>query len=82
MNKMLVFSAEWCGPCKALKPTLLQLDQDRIVYYDIDRNIEERELYQIRAVPTIILLDSEGIELDRLMGSQSLRKLQDLLDRE
>ena len=79
---MLVFSAEWCGPCKALKPTLLQLDQDRIVYYDIDRNIEERELYQIRAVPTIILLDSEGIELDRLMGSQSLRKLQDLLDRE
>lgn len=82
MNKMLVFSAEWCGPCKALKPTLLQLDQDRIVYYDIDRNIEERELYQIKAVPTIILLDSEGIELDRLMGSQSLRKLQDLLDRE
>ena len=80
MNKLLVFSATWCGPCNALKPTLLELEQDRLVYYDVDTAIDEREKYSVGAVPTIILVDEDGKELERLVGSQPLSKLQDLLD--
>jgi thiol-disulfide isomerase/thioredoxin len=82
MNKLLVFSASWCGPCQAFKPTLLELEQDRIVYYDIDQDVDERQMYEIIAVPTLILVSEEGTELDRLLGAQPLSKLQDLLDRE
>jgi thiol-disulfide isomerase/thioredoxin len=80
MNKLLVFSASWCGPCQALKPTIDKLDQDRIVKYDIDEALEERENYAVRAVPTLILVDEDGKQIERLVGSQSLAVLQKLLN--
>ena len=79
MNKLLVFSASWCGPCKAYKPTLLELDQNRLQYIDIDELPEIREDYDVRSVPTTILVDEDGEEITRLVGSQPLSKLQDLL---
>jgi thioredoxin 1 len=80
MNKLLVFSASWCGPCQGFKPTLLELDQERLVYVDIDQDPETRMQYEVRSVPTVILVDEDGKELERLVGSQPLSKLQDLLD--
>ena len=80
MNKLLVFTASWCAPCKALKPTLAQLDQDRLVYYDIDTALEERAKHSIGAVPTLILVDESGTEISRHVGQQSLSSLQALLD--
>lgn len=79
MNKLLVFSASWCGPCKAFKPTLAQLDQDRLEYIDIDELPEIREDYDVKSVPTVILVDGDGAELERFVGAQPLSKLQDLL---
>lgn len=79
MNKLLVFSASWCGPCKAFKPTLQQLDQDRLVYVDIDELPEIRQDYDVRSVPTVVLVDEDGKELERFVGAQPLSKLQDLL---
>ena len=81
MNKLLVFSASWCGPCKAFKPTLLELEQDRLIYIDIDEMQEIRRDYEVRSVPTVILVDEDGVELERLVGGQLLSTLQDLLDR-
>ena len=80
MNKLLVFSASWCAPCKALKPTIDKLDQSRIVRYDIDEHVSERHDYGVRSVPTIILVNEHGEELDRLVGGQSLAVLQELLN--
>lgn len=80
MNKLLVFSATWCGPCNAFKPTLQQLDQDRIEYIDIDEMPEIREDYEVKSVPTVILVDEDGEELQRLVGGQPLSTLQKLLD--
>lgn len=79
MNKLLVFSASWCGPCKAFKPTLLQLEQDRLVYIDIDELPEIRQDYDVRSVPTVVLVDEDGKELERFVGAQPLSKLQELL---
>jgi thioredoxin 1 len=81
MNKLLVFSASWCGPCKAFKPTLLELEQDKLVYIDIDEMPEIRRDYEVRSVPTVILVDEDGVELERLVGGQLLSTLQELLDR-
>lgn len=80
MNKLLVFSASWCGPCQAMKPALEKLDQDRLVRYDIDTALDERAKYEIRAVPTIIVIDETGEEINRVVGGQSLSNLQQLLN--
>jgi thioredoxin 1 len=54
------FSAEWCGPCKMLKPVLEQLkqkmnDRIRIIKIDIDKNRELAMENNIRSVPTLML---------------------------
>jgi thioredoxin-like negative regulator of GroEL len=63
-----------------MKPALDQLDQDHLVRYDIDEAEEETVKYQVRAVPTIIVINENGEEVSRLIGVQTLSDLQKLLD--
>ena len=57
------FSAEWCGPCKMMKPVLEQLkdkmaDKIRIIKIDVDKNRELAGRYRIQSVPTLMLFQS------------------------
>lgn len=79
MNKLLCFTAEWCAPCRGMKPTLEKLDQSRIVRCDIDENPNKRAEYGVGSVPTFILVDEEGKELERVVGSTTLSHLTELL---
>jgi thioredoxin 1 len=71
MKKFLYFTAAWCGPCKVLKPKIEALSNELpITILDVDANRIAAAQYNIRNIPTIIMIDEEGSVLDRLVGNQ------------
>lgn len=79
--KIFKFYADWCGPCKALTKTL---DSMNINVIPIDIESDENDLttkFKIRSVPTLIFVDDNDNELDRLIGMQSSETIQKIISK-
>ena len=77
------FYADWCGPCKLMKPILEELksklrDEITILKIDVDKNPQVSQAYQIQGVPTLILF-GEGKVKWRKSGVVSTQELQNVI---
>ena len=66
------FYAEWCGPCKMMKPILedvkaMKGEKVRVVKVDVDKHQELAAYYQIQSVPTLMIF-KDGKQLWRQSG--------------
>ena len=78
-QKILKFSATWCAPCKALTAQLAGEDLGvPLEEVDIDTNEALAKQYNIRGVPTLVLVN-EGVEIRRMSGFATAAKVRETL---
>jgi thioredoxin 1 len=77
------FYADWCGPCRAMAPTLDDLAQRRagdllVLKLDTDANPLTASRFGIRGIPTVIAFEG-GKERGRHVGLADLKTLEGLI---
>ncbi len=82
-KKVLVdFNADWCGPCKMLKPIVEDFsnhqDDVKVVSINIDDEEELAEEYNVFSIPCLVLLE-QGKEVKRSVGFLPKDKLEQFI---
>lgn len=81
MKQVLYFSAPWCGPCRSFKPIMESLQNEiSITFIDVDSSPQTATQYNIRSVPTVIVLKN-GMEIGRAVGVKTKEEIRSLYNR-
>lgn len=81
---LIDFFAEWCGPCKLMKPILSELrqkmsDKIRILKIDVDKSPVVSSAFDIQSVPTLMLIRNKNI-LWRQAGVMQVNQLENIIN--
>ena len=76
------FWATWCGPCRALAPTVEKLSQDyagkiKFCKVDVDHNPNNAATFGVRSIPTLIFFKG-GQALGQVVGNVPRQTIESL----
>jgi thioredoxin 1 len=83
MRTVFYFTADWCQPCKKVRPIVEELNRETVdvTFQIIDVDIENDlvKTFQITSVPTFILFEDEE-QINRITGAQTREKLNEFIN--
>jgi thioredoxin 1 len=79
------FWAEWCAPCRLMAPSIEALADEfegrlRVGKLNVDENAATSEKYDIRGIPTILILKGGEVK-EQVVGVTSKENLARLVER-
>ena len=79
------FWAEWCGPCKAIGPSIEQLAAEyegkaKVFKLDVDSDGELAMQYGVMSIPALIVFKG-GKVIDQMVGAAPKAQIAALIDR-
>jgi thiol-disulfide isomerase/thioredoxin len=89
---LVLFTADWCPPCQTLKsqvlnqPAVVKRLHGSLVFRKVDLTTRDRassdvaRQYGVDGIPTMILFDRRGREIDRYDRAQTVEDFLDWLD--
>jgi thioredoxin 1 len=80
------FWAGWCGPCRALAPTIEELAKEYagkilVAKLDVDENPATAEKFNVSSIPTVIIL-KDGHEVEKIIGLCNKQRYMDALKKQ
>lgn len=84
MLQLLDFYADWCGPCKVMKPIFDEIDKDyagKVEFKKVDVDAEPALASQfgVMSIPTFVIL-KDGKEVSRKIGAMPKDILKSWID--
>ena len=78
------FWAEWCGPCKMIAPSIVELANEyegkaKIGKLDIDSNQTIAAKYGVRSIPSLLIFKN-GEVAEQIIGAVPKNQIQSKLD--
>jgi thioredoxin 1 len=69
---LIDFWADWCGPCRALAPTIEEVAREHagkvlVGKLNVDENMQTAQRFQVFSIPTVVIMKN-GKEVDRVVG--------------
>jgi len=79
------FWAEWCGPCKAIGPSVEQLAAEyagkaKVLKVDVDREGELATRYGVMSIPALLVFKG-GKVVEQMVGAAPKAQIAALIDR-
>jgi thioredoxin 1 len=79
------FWAVWCGPCKAIAPTVDSVAANfagklKVAKVNVDQNMAAPSRYQIQAIPALVFF-KDGKPVDQLVGFHPQSEIEAIVKR-
>jgi thioredoxin 1 len=82
--ELIDFYADWCGPCKIMKPIFDEIEKEyegkvEFKKVDVEAETEMAQKFGVMSIPTFVVL-KDGEEVDRKMGAMPKETLVEWLN--
>ena len=84
MIEIKKFEADWCGPCRMLKPIFQKLEDSfgnsvKFSYINVDEQQELASQYNVRSIPFVVV-EKDGEVVQKVAGAQSSMVYENILN--
>lgn len=80
--KLFDVYANWCGQCKSIDPIIEEIKKEHnieVIKVDVEKDLTFCDKFNIISLPTLLFINDEGNEVDRICGLVSKKIIVDKL---